>query len=226
VFLGELDTLNYNSALTLYHYSVFGQASRSFMSDRLTLSFGLRADGTTFDKEMANPLTQLSPRLAASYTLRENLLLNASTGRYFQRPAYTTLGFRDQSGNLGNKDNGLAFSGSNHFVAGFEYHPNRTARLSLEGVFKSYFNYPFSVTDSILASKGGGFGTFGDEEVGSESEGLRLWIGALIIVSGDLWLQCNTIIYLSPQRISDADGKLLRQPGITGICEIFVFPSL
>lgn len=172
VFLGELDTLNYNSALTLYHYSAFGQASRSFMDDRLTLSFGLRTDGTTFDKEMSNPLTQLSPRLAVSYTLRENLLLNASTGRYFQRPAYTTLGFRDQSGNLVNKDNGLTYIGSNHYVAGFEYQPNRNARLTLEGFYKSYFNYPFSVADSIsIASKGGGYGTFGDEEVVSESDG-------------------------------------------------------
>jgi hypothetical protein len=42
----------------------------------------------------------------------------------------------------------------------------------LEGFYKSYFDYPFSVLDSVsIASKGGDFGVFGNEEVVSTDKG-------------------------------------------------------
>jgi hypothetical protein len=57
-------------------------------------------------------------------------------------------------------------------VSGFEYRPDDLLSLSLEGFYKIYRNYPFSLADSVpLASKGGDFGVFGDEEVTSTSYG-------------------------------------------------------
>jgi hypothetical protein len=121
---------------------------------------------------MANPLNQFSPRLSASYALAEKWFLNFNTGRYYQKPPYTSLGFRDNDGNLVNKENGLTYIRSDHFVAGVEFLPSRDSRITLEGFYKIYGNYPFSIRDSInIASKGADFGTFGDEALLSISDG-------------------------------------------------------
>jgi hypothetical protein len=98
--------------------------------------------------------------------------VNFNAGRYFQQPPYTMLGFRDNSGELLNKANGIKYLRSDHLVAGLEFLSEENSKLSLEGFYKWYADYPVSVTDKVsLASKGGGFGTFGDEEVVSLARG-------------------------------------------------------
>jgi hypothetical protein len=90
------------------------------------------------------------------------------------------LGFRNNDGVLVNKDHGLTYIQSDHLVGGFEYQPTSESRISVEGFYKWYDNYPVSVLDRVsLASKGGGFGTFGDEEVISVSNGRAYGIEAL-----------------------------------------------
>ncbi len=165
-------TIEYDSFLEIYKYSLFGQITRNFMNDRASLSLGLRSDGNNYSSQMANPLNQFSPRLSGSYQLRGNFTLNASTGRFFQLPSYTTLGFRDNQGVLRNKENDLKYISVDHYVAGFEYLPTRQTKITLEGFYKNYNNYPFSVQDSVpLGSKSADFGIFGDEEVTSTSDG-------------------------------------------------------
>ena len=51
---------------------------------------------------MSNMLRQLSPRFSASYLLTTGVYLNFNTGRYYQLPAYTTLGYKDENGALVN----------------------------------------------------------------------------------------------------------------------------
>jgi outer membrane receptor for ferrienterochelin and colicin len=171
-FNNEPSVIEYDSFLELYKWSLFGQITRGFYNDKLTLSFGVRTDANNYSSNMANPLNQLSPRLSGSYQLRENLTLNASTGRFFQLPSYTTLGFRDNEGVLRNKENNLKFISVDHYVTGFEYLPTRQTQITLEGFYKNYRNYPFSVTDSVaIGSKSADFGIFGDEEVTSTSRG-------------------------------------------------------
>jgi hypothetical protein len=98
--------------------------------------------------------------------------LNFNVGRYFQQPPYTMLGFRDNTGALINKENGLKYLRADHLVAGFEFLPEENSKVSLEGFYKWYFDYPVSVIDKVsLASKGGDFGTVGDEEVVSLADG-------------------------------------------------------
>lgn len=164
--------IDYSSDLNVLSWNLFGQLSKGFFKDRLTLSFGLRMDANDYSSSMSNLLDQVSPRFSASYALTKKLSLNFNTGRYYQRPAYTTLGFRDNSGELVNKDNGLTYISADHFVAGVEFLPTDNSKISVEGFYKKYHNYPFSIKDSIaLANKGGGFGVFGDEEVLSISDG-------------------------------------------------------
>ena len=74
--------------------------------------------------------------------------LNTNVGRYYQNPAYTTMGFRDNNQTLVNKQKGLKYIHADHFVAGLELRPNASTRVTLEGVYKKYADYPFSVKES------------------------------------------------------------------------------
>jgi len=164
--------VNYDSKVNIFLWNVFGQVSKNFFDDRLVLSLGLRMDANDYTPHMANLLNQLSPRFSASYGLTETLFLNFNTGRYYQRPPYTAFGFRNNDEVLVNKENDLKYLFADHYVFGFEYLPEKDAKVSLEGFYKNYRNYPFSVRDSInIASKSAGYGTFGDEELLSVSDG-------------------------------------------------------
>lgn len=170
-----LTSLSYDSFLDFFRYNAFGQVSRSYLENRLTLSAGIRMDGSTYSQEMSNLLKQFSPRVSASYGLTEKLFLNANAGRYYQLPSYTTLGYRDEAGRLVNRESGITYIRADHMVAGLEYRRNDNSRISLEGFVKMYDNYPFSVEDSVsLASKGADYGIYGDEPAVSTSAGRAL----------------------------------------------------
>ncbi len=170
--LNQLDTIAYETNLDMFKWQLFGQVTRRVLNERLTLSFGVRSDANNYSSEMSNLLDQISPRLSASYELRENLFLNFNTGRFFQLPAYTTLGFRDNQGVLVNRENDLSYISADHLVAGVELLPDPQSKVSVEGFYKQYNNYPFSVSDSIaLGSQSADFGIVGGEEVRSTGEG-------------------------------------------------------
>jgi outer membrane receptor for ferrienterochelin and colicin len=164
--------IDYDTNLKFGKYSAFGQVSRSFLETRLTLSFGLRTDFNSYSSIMMNPLTQLSPRISASYGLTEKLNLNFSTGRYHQLPPYTALGYSNLQGELVNRNNDLKYMTADHFVTGLELIPAENIQLSVEGFYKNYSNYPFSVRDSVpLSSKSADYGIFGDEALISSATG-------------------------------------------------------
>jgi hypothetical protein len=129
---------------------------------------------------MSNILDQISPRFSASYNIVPELSWNFNTGRFYQLPPYTTLGFRNNAGDLVNRDNRITYISADHIVSGFELRPGEVSSISVEGFFKRYRNYPLSIVDSIpLASRGADFGVFGDEEVISASEGRSYGIEVL-----------------------------------------------
>lgn len=168
----SLITINYDSQLDLYGWNLFGQISKSYLDEKLSVSFGVRMDANSYDSEMSNFFKQISPRLSVSYALTEKFFLNANAGRYYQKPTYTTLGFRNNVGELVNKKNNITYISVDHLVTGFDYMFTEKSKFTIEGFYKWYHNYPFSVNDSVsIASKGADYGTFGDEEVTSTSEG-------------------------------------------------------
>ncbi len=168
----SLLTLNYSSTLDLFKWSLFGQVTKPFFNDKLTLSLGIRMDANNYSDLMNNLLTQTSPRFSASWNFTGNWFLNFNTGRYFQLPAYTTLGYRDNKGDLVNDSLGLKYISADHFVLGLEWLPKQTAKLSLEGFYKLYRDYPLSLFDSVsLASKGSGYDVYGNEPVVPISKG-------------------------------------------------------
>ena len=167
---GNILNVNYDTKLNLMKYGVFGQISHEFFAERLTLSAGFRMDANNYSSGMNNPLKQFSSRISASYQLTPEWSLNLNTGRYFQLPAYTTLGYK-QNNQFVNKDN-LKYISVDHFIGGLEFKPATAIQFSLEGFLKNYRNYPFSVNDGIsLANKGADYGVIGDEEVTSTSKG-------------------------------------------------------
>lgn len=167
--------INYSSNLDFFKWNLFGQVSKGLFEERLILSFGLRSDANNYSDQMSNLFKQISPRFSASYSLTPKLLVNFNTGRYYQLPAYTTMGYRSTQGELLNKTNGLRYIQADHLVAGFDYRRNDKSKITLEGFYKFYNYYPFSLTDSVsLASKGANFGVAGDEAVIPTSRG-KAW---------------------------------------------------
>lgn len=167
---GPLD-INFNSAFTLHKYNVFGQLSRKWLEDRLVVSLGVRADANSYSDEMNNPLDQLSPRLSLAYSLSDRFSVNFNTGIYYQLPPYTILGYQED-GRFINKENGAKYVRNNHFVAGLEFNTASSSKITIEGYFKYYQDYPFLLRDSLtLANLGGDFGVIGNEPSVPRSDG-------------------------------------------------------
>ena len=168
---GTVIPIDFSSEFTMNKYGFFGQVSKSFQQERFIISAGIRADGNDYSDDMSNPLTQFSPRLSASYKLTQKLGLNFNTGIYYQLPAYTILGYQENN-EFVNKTNNVKYIRSNHIVGGLEYTLTNSSRVTLEGYFKKYSDYPFLLTDSIsIANLGSDFGVIGNAPVNSTGEG-------------------------------------------------------
>jgi len=164
--------IDFESTLTLHKAALFGQLSKSLFKEKLNLSLGLRSDVNSYAKSMMNPLDQLSPSFSVNYRFDSQWALNANIARYHQLPSYTILGYRDANDVLKNKENDIKYISADHFVLGTEYLTKFDSRFTLEGFFKSYNRYPFSIKDSLsLANIGSDFGVVGNEEVKSISTG-------------------------------------------------------
>ncbi|MFN8255562.1 MAG: TonB-dependent receptor [Bacteroidales bacterium] len=167
-----VENFTYNTDMKLWRYGASVQLSKMFFKEKLSLSFGLRTDANSYSKSMQNPLDQLSPRFSASYAVSEKFKINGNIGRYYKLPSYPALGFKNEEGEFVNKQNNLKYIGSDHYVAGMEYSIGENSLLSVEVFNKNYFNYPFSLLDSIsLATKGADFGVVGNEPVVSTGKG-------------------------------------------------------
>lgn len=162
---------NINSLVEFHRFALFAQAGRAFLNDKLNLSLGLRADANTYNRDMLQLYKQLSPRFSLSYNFTKDIAFNFNTGHYYQTPSYTLMGFRDNNGNLVNKDK-LKYISCTHVVAGFEYQTPVNSKISIEGFYKYYNNYPFLTNDSIsFANQGGGFAPVGNEPATSTGQG-------------------------------------------------------
>lgn len=162
--------VNFGSAIDFFKYGAFGQVSRNFFNKKLLVSAGLRTDMNSFIAEGNNPLKTLSPRLSFAYHLNEKFDLTASVGSYSKIPTYTALGYRDNQGELVNKD--MKYIQSNHYVLGAQYLPNQGMRITVEGFYKTYANYPVSIVNgSSLANQGSQFGSIGSEALTSIGKG-------------------------------------------------------
>lgn len=198
----------FSTAIDFVRFGVFGQVNRTFLNERLGVSAGVRLDGNTFTDDGANPLNTISPRVSVSYALASKWKLNASVGRYYKMPLYTVLGYRDESNVLVNKDQ--PYLRSDHYVAGLEFVPTKVLRLTVEGFYKKYADYPVSAFSGIsLANQGGGFGVLGNEKVlavgTGEAYGMELF--AQQKLNKNLYFTGSYTLFWS--RFSNLDGELI-----------------
>jgi len=164
--------LTFDKDINFLRYGFFTQATNSFLSGRLNVSAGVRVDDNTFSNESATLLKTLSTRFSFSYALDEDkqLRLNASVGKYYKIASYTILGYQNTLGIFTNKD--VPYIGSLHGVLGLDYQIGEFGKVSAEGFYKRYTDYPISVLDGVsLANKGGDFSVLGNEEILSDGEG-------------------------------------------------------
>ncbi|WP_231459197.1 MULTISPECIES: TonB-dependent receptor [unclassified Pedobacter] len=164
---------SYNSELNLIKYGAFAQVSASYLEDKLNLSTGFRIDGSNYAKQMNNPFKTFSPRFSASYSFTEKFSFNFNTGIYYQLPAYTLLGYRENTGSpLLNKN--VNYIQSTHFVVGLEYNSLKNTKFTIEGFYKRYSKYPLlkQLNDTVpLANLGADFGVVGNSRVVGETDG-------------------------------------------------------
>ena len=162
--------INYTSVFNMHKYGGFAQISRKLDADRLVLSLGMRLDGNDYNASMRNPFNQISPRFSLSYALTPQLAVNFNTGIFNQLPPYPTLGFKEN--NVFINRNNLKYIRASHLVGGFEFNTKTDSKISIEGYYKKYSNYPFLICEQVtLANLGGDFGVVGNDPAVSQSKG-------------------------------------------------------
>ena len=162
--------IRYKTDLGLFKWGIFATSGYKSADDRFSASFGFRLDACNYSSLTNNPFKQFSPRLSLSYNVIGNFFLNGSIGRFYQLPAYTTMGYQEDNV-LINKSR-LKYVCSDQAVVGVEYYINKWARLTVEGFYKKYTHSPLSLRDSIpLACKGTDYGVSGNEAASSTARG-------------------------------------------------------
>jgi hypothetical protein len=205
-YLGIPLTIDYYSNLFLSKGSMFAQLSNGSADERLNFSVGLRSDFNNYSSSMSDPRDQLSPMFSITYKFNNRLTLNGNMARFHQLPAYTILGFRNSAGELVNKNNNLKYISADHFVLGAAYLTELNSKFSIEGFYKKYHNYPFSIKDSIsLANLGSDFGVVGNEAVSSSSEGRSY--GVEFLYQQKLWKGFYGIVAYTYVRSEFLDKK-------------------
>ena len=171
---GTITRRIYNTDLNFNRFSLFTSASLRLFDDKLIPALGIRTDFSDYSSEMDSPVDQLSPRFSLAYNLTSNLSLNFNAGRYHQLPPYILMGFQNNDGTFVNKDNGITYMRSDHLVAGAEYNTDTHLKLTAEGFYKRYDNYPVLLTDGVsLANRAATeiSWSVGDEPADSTGEG-------------------------------------------------------
>ncbi len=155
----QIDTVVLGDTAAYGTGALFGAFTQP-LGDRLTATFGLRADAASLSSSTANPLNNLSPRLALRYLISERWTANANLGQYNQLPpaiiqvANSAQGRRDD----------LASALVQQLAGGVEYQNGQTYRVSIEGYYKGYRRYPFLVQDQIsYANAIGAYVAVGDQ---------------------------------------------------------------
>ena len=162
--------IKFNSEIEFAKCGLFGQVAKNILHEKLLVSFGFRTDLNSFMKVGNNPLKTLSPRISLAYHINSTLDITGSIGCYYKIPTYTTLGFKDGNGDLVNKS--LKYIQSTHYVLGTQFLPNEAFRVTMEGFYKLYNNYPVSTSTGVsLANQGANFGSIGSEQVKSTGQG-------------------------------------------------------
>ncbi len=207
---GTIQDIDFNSQLNLAKYSGFVRAYRNVMGSG-TLSFAGRLDGNSYNKQMQNVLNQPTVSVSASLPTAVNgLFLNANVGQFTQLPSYTILGYRNAAGELDNL-NRVKYIRNRMVAAGLQYNKVKDTRITLEGFYKQYANYPLALNDSIsLGNLGTDFAVVGNEPVSSVCDGRAYGMEFLVQKRSRSGLYGILAYTLSWSEFSDKNGNAVK----------------
>lgn len=208
--LQEPDIISSYSNLPFWRYGGFFQAGTRLFDNRLAVNAGFRVDGNSFENSEANVLKQFSPRISLRYALHPKWNLSLGAGTYFKLPSYTQLTYRSVLSSSSAYPNPGRYIESRHLAGGAEWLPTNYTRITLEGFYKKYRNYPVSRNDGIsLANKGTEFGAIGNEPVLQNGTG-NAW-GIELLLQQKLTKQFFGILSYTWYRseFSNAAGQLV-----------------
>jgi hypothetical protein len=207
---GTIQDIAFSTQLDLAKYSGFVRAYRNVMGNG-TLSFAGRLDGNTYNKHMQNVLNQPTASVSASLPTPVNgLFFNANVGQCTQLPSYTILGYRNAAGELDNL-NRVKYIRNRMVAAGFQYNKVKDTRITLEGFYKQYANYPLALNDSIsLGNLGTDFAVVGNEPVSSVCDGRAYGMEFLLQKRSRSGLYGILAYTLSWSEFSDKNGNAVK----------------
>ena len=209
VYTDALKEFNYATDLNMLRWGIYASADSAAPDESFTASLGLRTDGNNYSDRMKELWRQLSPRISVSYRLVDHLFLSGHMGLYYQLPAYTALGYKNNEGVYVNK--GLDYTSVNQESLGLTWNPNETMELSVEEFYKKYNNMPLSVADNIpLSCKGNDYGEVGNELLVSDAEGRSYGVEMMFkwLLAKKLNLSSSLTIFKSEFKAA-ADGGYL-----------------
>lgn len=163
----SIDTVQLADTASFAAGAVFA-AWEQALGRRLVATAGIRADAAGLSASTANPLQNLSPRLALRYHLSSHWTANANLGQYSQLPPAIIQAANSSQG----RRQILASALVRQAAAGVEYQNGQTYRVSIEGYYKGYSRYPFLLEDQISYANGiGSYVAVGDQASTPTSEG-------------------------------------------------------
>lgn len=163
--------VNFSSLLETFKYSEFARISGLVGNRGTMVSLAARLDGSTYGNNTKNPFSQPTISASVSVPLKNKLYFNANAGQFFQLPAYTVLGYRDANFNLVNQSR-VKYIRNRMVSAGFQYNQGQETKITLEGFYKFYDQYPLALNDSIsLGNLGADFAVVGNEPVSCIARG-------------------------------------------------------
>jgi hypothetical protein len=202
-----IDTIAYAGEFQMVRYGAYGSFSQSFVDGKVNLFAGLRLDGNTLSSQMSNPLDQLSPRLALSWSFAEQWRMNSSAGIYYQLPSYVLLGYQE-NGEFVNQDR-LKYMRSAQVGLGVEHSTRNGYRVNLEGFYKAYDQYPFLLLDSIsFANANANYVTIGNQPADASSRGQAYGVEFSIrqkLRKSYFWMLSYTFVV---SQFEDVNGEL------------------
>ncbi|MCX7878488.1 MAG: TonB-dependent receptor [Ignavibacteria bacterium] len=113
-------------------YKAFGYGEITANFNRFKITAGIRTDYFEYTKKLS-----LSPRVNLTYTVSPKLNINSAAGIFHQTPSYIWLVATEDNRNLD-------YIRAEHFIGGIEYFFDESTRLTVEGYYKRYRNYPVS----------------------------------------------------------------------------------
>jgi hypothetical protein len=125
-------------SFTAYQSGAYVQGTMDPTS-RLNLTWGGRVDHYQYVGH-----TRFSPRAGVGYKINDRLTWSASYGQYFQQPFFLFLASFPENARL------KPFK-SEHAVSGFTFVPTPSVRMTVEGYYKRYADYPVSTQFPTLS---------------------------------------------------------------------------